>query len=184
MNKSELRNKAITYLKSLSDEEKLAVEGKITNQLIQSDLWKKSSSIGITISQGFEWNTKTIIDTAWKEDKQVSVPKCDPSIKALTFYQLKTYEQLEVVYYNLKEPDPSISKFIEKNQLDLLIVPGLVFDQKGYRIGFGGGYYDRFLKDFSNTTVSLVSNDQLTQEIPREEFDLPVDYIVTETGIY
>ncbi|MFZ3580338.1 5-formyltetrahydrofolate cyclo-ligase [Virgibacillus sp. DJP39] len=184
MNKSKLRKKAITYLNSLSKPEKKSIEEKITSQLINSELWKKAETIGITISQGFEWDTKAIIDTAWKEQKQVTVPKCDPAKKQLTFYQLKTYNQLEIVYYNLQEPSPSISKPIKKTSIDLLIVPGLLFDKNGYRIGFGGGYYDRFLTDFPNVTASLVADGQLIQEIPSEAFDLPVDYIINENGIY
>ncbi|WP_404453017.1 5-formyltetrahydrofolate cyclo-ligase [Virgibacillus necropolis] len=184
MDKPQLRNKAITYLKSLSDNEKQSIEEKITYQLIHSDIWKKASSIGITISQGFEWNTKAIIDAAWKEHKQVSVPKCNPVNKELIFYQLDSYDQLEVVYYNLKEPNPDISQATDKDRIDLLIVPGLLFDSNGYRVGFGGGYYDRFLTDFPNSTISLVSNNQIVQELPKEKFDLPVKYIVTENGIY
>ena len=183
MDKSQLRNKAITYLKSLSGEKQI-IEEKLTDQLIHSELWKNASSIGVTISQGFEWDTYAIIDAAWKENKQVSVPKCNPANKGLTFYQLTTYDQLEIVYYNLKEPNPNKSRVTEKTSIDLLIVPGLLFDQHGYRIGFGGGYYDRFLTDFAHSTVSLISLGQLTKEIPREKFDLPVDYLITENGFY
>lgn len=160
------------------------MEEKLTYQLLHTDLWKNASSVGITISQGFEWDTKAIIEAAWNDNKQVSVPKCDPSIKALTFYQLTTYEQLEVVYYNLKEPNPDQSQETEKSTIDLLIVPGLLFDPSGYRIGFGGGYYDRFLTNFPNTTVSLISKGQLVKEIPKEKFDLPVNYLITEDGLY
>lgn len=183
MNKSQLRNKAIIYLKSLSEEKKDIIEKKIIYQLIRSALWENASSIGITISQGFEWETQAIIEAAWKENKQVSVPKCDPATKGLTFYQLITYEQLEVSYYNLKEPNPDKSQATEKASIDLLIVPGLIFDKNGYRIGFGGGYYDRFLTDFPNETVSLISNGQLVDELPKEKFDLPVHYLITEDGI-
>ncbi|ASK63190.1 5-formyltetrahydrofolate cyclo-ligase [Virgibacillus phasianinus] len=183
MEKSKLRNQGIKYLKSLSKEEKISIEEKLTYELVNSDLWKQSSSIGVTISQGFEWDTRGIIETAWKENKLVSVPKCDPVHKKLTFYHLHTYEQLEVVYYNLKEPNPDNSQAIDKNSIELLLVPGLLFNKHGYRIGFGGGYYDRFLADFPNSTASLVSDGQFEHEIPVEKYDLPVNYIVTEQGI-
>lgn len=183
MDKSQLRKQAIAFLNSLSKPEKKSIGDKLTNQLIHSDMWKNASSIGVTISQGLEWDTKAIIDAAWKANKQVSVPKCDPATKGLTFYRFTTYEQLEVVYYNLKEPNPAKSQSTKKSMIDLLIVPGLLFDESGYRIGFGGGYYDRFLTDFTNETVSLVSKAQLVEEIPMETFDLPVHHLITEDGI-
>ncbi|WP_430785260.1 5-formyltetrahydrofolate cyclo-ligase [Virgibacillus flavescens] len=184
LDKSQLRNKTILYLKSLSNEEKKSTESKLTDQLIHSNIWKNATSIGITISQGFEWDTREIIESAWRQGKQVSVPKCEPVTKALRFYEFKTYDQLEVVYYNLKEPNPIKSKLMDKNQMDLLVVPGLIFDKNKFRIGFGGGYYDRFLTDFSHTTVSLLSREQLVDKIPKETFDLPIDYLISENEIY
>lgn len=183
MDKLQLRQQAMTYLKYLPKNEQQTIGEKLTDHLIQSDIWNNASSIGVTISQGFEWDTKAIIDATWKANKQVSVPKCDPATKDLTFYQLDTYEQLEVVYFNLKEPNPVKSQKTGKADIDLLIVPGLLFDKSGYRIGFGGGYYDRFMADFTNVTVSLVSNVQVMEDIPKETFDLPVDYLITEDGI-
>lgn len=183
MDKSQLRKETITYLKSLPESKKKTIEEKLTFQLIRSELWKSSNSVGITISQGFEWNTTAIIEAAWEENKTISVPKCDPVNKGLNFYQLHSYDQLEVVYYNLKEPNPSHSKATDKTNIDLLIVPGLLFDRNGYRVGFGGGYYDRFLANFTNTTVSLVSNNQLVDEVPTESFDLPVNHLISENGV-
>src|SRR5699024_12226715 len=65
---------------------------------------KQSSVIGITISHGFEWNTKSIIEAAWQNGKKVCVPKCQPKERKMDFYLINNYDQLEVVYYNLQEP--------------------------------------------------------------------------------
>jgi len=64
-----------------------------------------------------------------------------------------------------------------------LIVPGLVFNEKGYRIGFGGGFYDRFLADYHGKTVSLAFDFQVMKEIPTESFDLPVQIIITNERV-
>lgn len=183
MDKKEFRASAIMKLKNLSEHEKQTIERKLTNQLINSDLWKHAKIIGITMAQGFEWDTKAIIDAAWKQGKIVCIPKCYPKEKELVFYQFESYDELEVVYYHLLEPKPEAPKEINKARIDLLIVPGIVFDVLGYRIGFGGGYYDRFLMDYPNKTISLVSTIQIVDHIPAESFDIPVQYLITEEKI-
>ncbi|MBP1950897.1 5-formyltetrahydrofolate cyclo-ligase [Virgibacillus litoralis] len=182
MAKSELRKNAISMLKSLSEAERKNIEEKLTQNIVNSDFWKQSAVVGITISNGFEWNTKPIIEIAWQEGKSICVPKCQPKERKLEFYKINTYDQLEVVYYNLLEPIPEKTEKIDKRVIELLIVPGLLFDDNGFRIGFGGGYYDRFLSDFSNKKVSIASNKQIVGELPSEPFDIPVDKIITESG--
>ncbi|WP_226376843.1 5-formyltetrahydrofolate cyclo-ligase [Oceanobacillus halotolerans] len=183
MDKSEWRKDMITTLKQLPVEDKKQIEEKLLANLVNSPLWKSAKVIGITVSQGFEWNTKPIIEAAWKSEKSVCVPKCIPDEKKLMFYQINSFEQLEVVYYSLLEPIPDDTIFIPKKEIDLLVVPGLVFDKNGYRIGFGGGYYDRFLADFPNKTVSLLSTLQLIDRINADQYDLPVHHLITENGM-
>lgn len=178
MDKKELRQSTIHKIKQLQAVEKRQIEECLTHQLIRTALWKQANTIGVTMSQGFEWNTKAIIEQAWKEHKTVCIPKCEPNEKKLTFYQLDTYDQLEIVYYNLLEPKPEPERQIDKKGIDLLIVPGILFDEQGYRIGFGGGYYDRYLADFPNNTVSLLCTLQLVDNIPAESFDIPVQHLI------
>nr|WP_211316749.1 5-formyltetrahydrofolate cyclo-ligase [Oceanobacillus arenosus] len=180
MQKSELRKEMISKLKNMTAEMKQEIEGQLAANLYQSEVWQCAKSIGITISQGMEWNTKPIIEKAWDEGKIVYVPKCLPKQKQLIFYRFESYDQLEVVYYNLQEPKADETLRVEKDVIELLLVPGLVFDERGYRIGFGGGYYDRFLIDFPNQTISLVATFQLIDQVPTEAFDIPVEQIITE----
>jgi len=182
INKNSLRTDAIQILKKIPGNEKKQVEEVFLNHLAASHIWKKARTIGVTIAQGFEWDTKPIIEAAWKDDKTIAAPKCTPKEKQLTFYQLDDYNQLEVVYYNLLEPKPEETLKVHKQEIDVLIVPGLLFDRQGYRIGFGGGFYDRFLVDFPNTTLSMLHSRQLMDNIPREAFDIPVQYLITENG--
>ncbi|MFB4166475.1 5-formyltetrahydrofolate cyclo-ligase [Virgibacillus sp. JSM 102003] len=182
MDKIELRKNAITMLKSVSEQERKNIEGKLTQNIVESNIWEQSDVVGITISNGFEWNTKPIIEAAWDEGKSICVPKCRPKERKLDFYRINTYEQLEVVYYNLLEPIPEVTQRVDKDMIDLLIVPGLLFDRSGFRIGFGGGYYDRFLSDFPNNRISLASNAQIVEGLPTEPYDIPVDKIITESG--
>lgn len=185
MDKKELRKETIHNLKNLSDDDKLNIEKGMLEHLQKLRVWKRARTIAITISQGFEWNTKPIIELAWAEGKRVCVPKCTPEGRKLTFHAFTSYDQLEVVYYNLLEPKADETEVIEKNGIDLIVVPGLLFDKRGYRVGFGGGYYDRYLQGYKNRTVSLVSEElQLVDEVPNESFDIPVECIVTENDFY
>jgi 5-formyltetrahydrofolate cyclo-ligase len=111
------------------------------------------------------------------------VPKCFPGERKLQFYVLKDFNDLEPWAYNLLEPNPNKAKAIEKDLIHLLIVPGVVFDNNGYRIGFGGGYYDRFLADYPNETLSIVWSRQIITNVPTEQYDIPVNHIITEKGV-
>lgn len=182
LNKTELRKNTIKRLKNIGESERKVIEDKLEINLLESEIWKQSRVIGITISNGFEWNTKPIIEAAWQEGKLVCVPKCLPQQRKMEFYQINTYDQLEVVYHQLMEPKTEETVKIDKALIDLLVVPGLLFDKHGYRIGFGGGYYDRFLEDYRNHTVSLISTEQIEEELPAESYDIPIDRIITENG--
>jgi 5-formyltetrahydrofolate cyclo-ligase len=170
-------------LRALSKTRRQEIEEKLTLNLLASSLWNEAKTIGITISQGVEWNTEAIIKNGWKEGKRMVIPKCLPKTSELVFYEFESYSELETTSLNLLEPVPEKTKKIEKEAIDLLIVPGLIFDKFGYRIGFGGGYYDRFLAHFSKETVSILSRNQLVASLPKEEFDIPVKHLLTEEGL-
>lgn len=183
MSKQLLRKKIIEYLSKLPKDERGTIEKKLHDQIIEQPFWKDAHTIGITVSQNIEWDTYNIIETAWKQGKKVAVPKCDPKLKQLHFYVITSFDQLEIAHFNIKEPIPSKTEEIHYDEMDLLVVPGLVFDQRGYRVGFGGGYYDRFLTKYNKETVSIISSEQLTEKIPTEAFDLPVRNIITEKEV-
>ncbi|MEN2765981.1 5-formyltetrahydrofolate cyclo-ligase [Ornithinibacillus xuwenensis] len=182
MKKRTLRENMITKLKALPINERKAIEEQLRSNLLNSSLWKNSNTIGITISKGFEWDTQLIIEEGWRQGKSIVVPKCFPNDKELVFYRLHSFNELESVYYNLLEPKPNDQNKTTKEQIDLLLVPGIVYDERGYRIGFGGGYYDRFLFDYNSQTVSLLSTMQLSDNVPVEPHDIPVQHLLTENG--
>ncbi|MCM2531640.1 5-formyltetrahydrofolate cyclo-ligase [Neobacillus pocheonensis] len=152
---------------------------KIATKLYDDLNWKEAKVIGITVSKAPEVDTYQIIRKAWELGKQVVVPKCYPKEKKLSFRTLTKFSQLESVFYGLLEPIVVETNEVEPSQIDLLIVPGLAFTKKGYRIGFGGGYYDRFLKGFSGETISLAFTHQIVPNFDVEVHDIPVSKIIT-----
>lgn len=180
--KADYRKQIKQYLHNLTSQEKANIENSLVLHLLQTETWNQAAMIGITVSQKHEWDTKPIIEKAWSQNKKVCVPKCYPKQSELVFYEITSFDQLESVFYGLLEPVPKQQYKVEKKKIDLMVVPGLVFDSKGYRIGYGGGYYDRYLADYKGLTVSLASTGQFIDSIPNDHYDIPVQQIITETG--
>lgn len=181
--KEKLRQSAVKEL-SLHNKSRRAQELKeIYKRLFQLEAWKKSETIAVTVSVGNELDTMPIIEQAWKQGKRIAVPRCIPSKKQLEFYYLEDVNQLEESYYGLLEPNTYKCRRSEIEEIELMIVPGLVFDRKGYRIGHGGGYYDRLLTAHSFQTVSICFDFQLVEGIFNENHDIPVDKIITPTEV-
>lgn len=97
----------------------------------------------------------------------------------MDFYEVKSRDEITKDEKNILIPDSSNE---HNNQVDLLLVPGLIFNEEGYRTGYGGGFYDRFLENFKGETVSLLFDEQFGQVIT-ESHDLPVDTLITPTQI-
>ncbi|WP_077213975.1 5-formyltetrahydrofolate cyclo-ligase [Bacillus dakarensis] len=181
--KSILRKQLQQKLKDISKPEYEHLSYKISQALFSDPYWTDSETIGITISKFPEVDTYQIIRRAWEEKKTIVIPKCLPKQKEMDFRALTAFNQLESVYYGLFEPIETQTEFTEKEKIDLLIVPGLGFTRNGYRLGFGGGYYDRFLKNYNGKTLSLAFHQQLVEELPIEEHDIPVLKIITDQEI-
>ncbi len=179
MDKHTLRLKMKERLQSL---DKITYEYwsyEIAQQLYKTDEWKKAQIIGLTMSIFPEVDTWQLIRKGWEQQKTIVIPRCNPKMKEMTFHTLTSFQELETVYYGLFEPKEETTQ-VSSEQIELLIVPGLIFNSSGYRIGFGGGYYDRYLQTFHGSTLSLAFSPQIVEHRLIEPHDLPVDYIMTE----
>ncbi len=183
VNKKDWRIKMKKALGQLSKEDYKQRSQLIIESLLASEEWQNASTIAVTISRFPEVNTKPLIEKAWEQGKRVAVPKCLTSTKKMDFRIINSFDQVEVVFFGLSEPVVERTEKVNPNELDLILVPGLVYSKEGYRIGFGGGYYDRFLAQFELKTVSLAFNEQVVSSIPIEQFDLPVNKLITEDGV-
>ncbi|WP_194165585.1 5-formyltetrahydrofolate cyclo-ligase [Oceanobacillus sp. CFH 90083] len=175
-----IRQKMLKYVSRLSEYERKKIEEKMQQQLFANPVFQQASTIGITISTAIEWNTYPIIEKAWEQGKVVASPKCIVKTKEMQYYAWRQANQIQDGYAGIKEPIPEKTKPIQSNVIDLLLVPGVVFDKDGYRIGYGGGYYDRMLADYTGATIALCSEQQIVDKIPRASYDLPVEQMITE----
>lgn len=183
VDKQKLRESMKEELGRLNEQERLAISKELHEELFQSKLWEEAETVGIYISFGTEWDTRNIIEEAFNSGKTIAIPKTFPETRKMDFYQITDQSQVKEGHFGIQEPNIEKATYLDKDKIDLLVVPGLVFSKDGYRIGFGGGYYDRFLVDFIHPTVSLVSKRQLQETLPINEYDLPVNYLITEDGI-
>ncbi|TDM13137.1 5-formyltetrahydrofolate cyclo-ligase [Macrococcus lamae] len=173
MNKKNIRQEKLAFLKSSN---KYNEEVILLRKLFELDEWKNASAVGVTLSMSHEINTYEIIKFALIQGKKVYVPHCDYKNKSMNFVKFTSPDTLykdDKGIMAVKEPH------VINNQLDLLIVPGVAFSESGYRIGYGGGFYDRFLAQFKGTAVSISLEGQLTSIEP-EVFDEPVHLVITE----
>lgn len=181
MTKAEIRKKKIALMKQLDTKEKEAEERQLYRWLFESDVWKRAEIIAATMSQDFEINTQPIIEEAWENSKKVVLPRAKKGrVMDFVFYTPDT--ALETSTFGIIEPAAYLPA-VEKKDIDLIIVPGLAYSKDGYRIGFGGGYYDRFLTDYNGAKLSLVLNSQKIDVWHPETFDIPLDALITKDGM-
>ncbi|WP_342715747.1 5-formyltetrahydrofolate cyclo-ligase [Bacillus paramycoides] len=180
--KLRLRKQIIEHMNSLSEERYTTLSEQIAFSLYAQKEWAEAKTIGITLSMENEVNTYPIIEKAWKEGKTVVVPKCNKETRTMSFRQISNFDQLETVYMNLREPIPALTEEVNADEIDLQIVPGVAYTERGERIGYGGGYYDRYLVHYKGKTLSLAYSFQMVEHIPVEPFDKNVEKIITEKG--
>lgn len=179
-----LRNKILSIRDSLNRNEKEIMDNEIFNKLKNTELYKNARNIFIYISFSNEINTINIIKKALEDKKDVFIPKIYKTNKSMKAIKLNSFDDLKKNSMGILEPIDD-SKYIEKENIDLIVVPGVVFDKDCNRIGYGGGYYDRYLKDiaYKNNKVVLAYDLQVIDKIESEEHDIKVDYIITNTKI-
>ena len=180
VDKKELRNSVRRDLKEMDEVTYLSRSSLICTRLLQEPSIIEGGTIAVTISGFPEVETRHIIEAFWKMGKTVAVPKCEPETRTMTFYTITDFSQLEKVYMGIEEPIADRAEYVAKERIDVMIVPGVVFNEAGYRIGFGGGYYDRYLPGFRGETVSLAFEEQVVASIPAAAHDIPVDIILTD----
>lgn len=132
-----------------------------------------------------EVQTECIVRQAWSRGKRVAVPICIPQTHTLLVSELTSFKELHDGFYGIKEPMEEYIRPVSPEQLDLIIVPAVAYDRRGYRIGYGGGYYDRFLSSLNENivTIGIAFDVQIVGEVPVQSFDVPVDMVITENGI-
>ncbi|NLZ49118.1 MAG: 5-formyltetrahydrofolate cyclo-ligase [Clostridiales bacterium] len=182
MNKKDIRKKILKKINDLSKEDKVARDEIIFSKVIESSQYKKCKNLFVFVSYNNEVDTHKIIKHALQHGKKVSVPVILSMQEGMVAVLIDNFGQLEKNKYGILEPPLIETNIVAPQEIDLVLVPGVAFDEKGGRIGYGAGMYDRYLVHLRNNTpkIALAYKFQLLSEVPMEPFDVRLDGIITD----
>lgn len=165
----------------LTKEEKERLDTIIFDKVVSSKEYKEYKCIFIFVSYDTEVDTHRIIKQALKDGKVLCVPKVISKEEGMAIVQINKFEDLEIGYYGIPEPKDTKLK-VEEALIDVCFLPGLAFDKKGGRVGYGGGFYDRFLRKSRKDAkkIGLAYSFQILEEVPMEQNDEFIDGIITD----
>lgn len=178
--KAELRSVYKRLRSQCPAEVKKELDRRLSQQFLSLDEYKSCKTLFAFVSTPIEVDTSVIISTALKDGKRVAVPKCRDKSGLMDFFYITSTDCLKKGAFSIMEPDEALCERVTDLSDGLCLVPGLCFDRQGYRIGFGKGYYDRFLEEFGGTTVGICYSRCIEKELPRGIFDRNTDILVTE----
>ena len=174
--KAELRKQVLHEMKAIPRQQKQFIDQTLTERLLQHPFYQEAKVIATYLSFPHEFQTQELIEQALKDGKKVLIPKTYP--KGRMDFVVYDPQQLVKTSFGLLEPQGNL-EVVDASQIDLIHVPGLAFTMEGYRIGYGGGYYDRYLKHFTSHTLSTVYPCQIRDFSP-ENHDIPVQEVLID----
>lgn len=178
MDKKSLRLKLLQEKKELTSNNIQILSQKINQQVIKLEPFQKAKSVFVYAS--LPWEVDTSFIWKYKEEKKLVFPKVEKG--ELKLIEVENKDQLQRGIMGIMEPHSG--KIILPEEIDLVIVPGVAYDRLGYRLGYGGGFYDKILPLIKGFKVGVVFEQFRVEKVPTEEHDVPVDVVVTESGVF
>lgn len=184
LEKQRLREERLAARETLSEQERCVLDESITQKLLATPEYAEATTVLTYVSVSSEVSTRMIIERALCDGKTVAVPRCLPGHR-LEFVVITSLDQLVPAPFNLLKPSKDLSALAEEQMnATICIAPALLVDTKGYRLGYGAGFYDRFLSTYSGKKICLAYQHNLSKTmLPHTEFDVPVDMVITESGV-
>lgn len=184
--KKEIRKTVLENRKNMPASDVDQKSDKITDLLAESEFYKNASMIMAYIDFRNEVKTEKLIKQAIADGKRVVIPISVVETRQLILSEIIDFDnELSPGAYGILEPKPEFIREVDPLLVDLVLVPGVAFDRRGFRIGYGAGYYDRFLERVRKETnkVALAFDLQMVEKAYEDAHDFPVQFIVTESGI-
>ena len=181
--KSQLRQKALSIRRSIGDEEVKSLSTRIETRLYALTEYEAASTIATYVARPDEVQTVSIIRHSLAAEKRILVPKTDTVGKRLIFSEIYDFDrELSSGVMGILEPRPEFLRPVNLAEADLILVPVVAWDERGYRLGYGAGYFDRTLGGLVRDviTIGLGLEVQRFDELPVESHDVPLDMIITE----
>ncbi len=168
--KSELRKKFLSLRGTLP------VKELCLSHLEDFAEFKNAETVFCYVSAGSEVRTLNLIGEMFTS-KRVVVPFCTDKCGNMIAVEIKSLDELKDGLFGI--PEPINTQEFSKNEIDFAIVPAVAFDKEGYRLGYGKGYYDRFLSDITPYKLGVCAEELLVEKLPHDEFDVKMDSVIT-----
>ncbi|MGT2935628.1 5-formyltetrahydrofolate cyclo-ligase [Streptococcus castoreus] len=172
MIKTNFRQEVLKALKAMESDSKLQKDRVLLADVVNSFAYQKAKTIGTYLSLPTEYQTDLMIKQALADGKRVVIPKTFPKGRMI----FVPYDPNDLVISSFGILEPRSQQEVPKSAIDLLHVPGVVFNNEGFRIGYGGGYYDRYLENYEGVSFSTIYNCQLKEFVP-EAHDIAVQEV-------
>ena len=180
--KKEIRKEILKHRRSLTEEEIRSGSHAIAEKILSMEVYQKAEAVYLYIDCKGEASVREIYEAALRDDKRIAAPRVHG--EDMTFYYIHSMEEdLEPGYFAIPEPKTSLPEATDETAL--LLVPGVGFDPECHRLGYGKGFYDRYLSAHpKHPTIALALDFQIKEEIPSDTFDMLPDLVVTPTKVY
>ncbi len=183
--KKQLREELLKLRSEIPSEEREKAESAVVSKLLSLASFRFAETVLLYSPIKGEINILPVAEAAIKAGKKVAFPLCDTESSTMTYHIVSDLSDLKVGSYGIPEPSSEFPVYTpSKDKNDLIIIPAVCFDRQGYRVGYGKGYYDRYLGSFGGTAVGVTFHKLLRPSVPRGRFDKHVSLIVTEKGAF
>jgi len=169
---------------SVAPEVRTERDMKIIDVFRSTEAYRESLYVLLYAAKGWEINLDLLAIDAVRDGKRIAFPKCGSRPDRMRFFLVNSMNDLHPGRFGIYEPDDGCDEYLlREDGSAVCLVPGIVFDQTGYRIGFGKGYYDRFLPSFRGKSFGVAYDEFVISKTPHSLRDRRVDYLLTENGV-
>ena len=182
--KSDLRQLYLQKRQNITKEQKQIYDKKLCAAIVNSISYKYYDTLLFYAAKPDEPDLSEAALKALSDGKRVAYPCCVPGERRMVFHVVTDLSQLKSGSYGIMEPDEALPALdFSAPSCSVCFIPAVVTDKNGYRIGYGGGYYDRFLSGYNGVSATVVYSDFIVPSVPHGKFDASADMIITEGGI-
>ena len=178
--KKNLRLKYRQYRTQLTPEEKQALDEGVLARILRLTQYQRAGLVLTYVSTDIEVDTRRLIQQALNDGKRVAVPRCVPGTRNMEFYEIFSTDDLSPGTFGVYEPTPDPERLIAHDCGGICFVPGFCFDRAGFRLGYGKGYYDRFLSDYNGVKAGICYAACIRGSLFHGRYDCSVDLVITE----
>ena len=184
LGKEELRRRVLALRRALSEDERTKLSAEIAEKVAVISEYKRASTIASYVAKKDEVHTSYIINRALEDKKRVIVPSAVPAEHSLVFSEIRSIDELTKGHFGVPEPRAESLKPVRLTSAELILVPVVAWDEKGFRLGYGHGYFDRALVSAKDSfAVGLAFELQKTENVPHLAHDVRLHAVVTEKRV-